>query len=205
MKKLMMIVAMIGVIGMAGSANAIVQNNTGAAPFDVPPNPPIYTDYTGSYDAAANYLEPAGGDNNYHYDYPTTAPGGRYWTPGLTGTYVVEASWATGHNSDAAYYFRSDGSLGSEVAVALDVDQGLMADLSTPPAGDASWSGYFELGTFTLIPSSTFRIHTVGPSTSPITTGLWQFSEPGGAVVVPEPAGLGLIGLALLAVRRKRS
>ena len=136
MKKLMMIVAMIGVIGMAGSANAIVQND--GAP---------YTDYVGSFGAAANYLEPAGGDTTYHYDRPSTAPGGRFWTPGLTGTYVVEASWAAeNHNSNVNYYFRSDGLPGSEVPLASGVDQKFMADQVTPrpAAGGAVWSGYFE-------------------------------------------------------------
>ena len=200
MKKLLMIMAMVAVIAMAGMADAapIVQNN--GAP---------YTDYGNSYSGSANYVEPAGGDTTYHYDYPSQVPVGRFWTPGLTGTYVVEASWATGHNHDVNYYFRSDGTAGSEAAIigAQDVDQDFMADQVTlGPIGGAGWSGYFELGTFTLIPSSTFRMHdptAVDTTHHAITTGLWQFSEPGGAV--PEPAGLGLIGLALLAVRRKRS
>ena len=54
---------------------------------------------------------------------------------------------------------------------------------------------------FDLTAASTFRIGFIG--TGGMTTGVWQFSEPGGEI--PEPAGLGLIGLALLAVRRKRS
>ena len=199
MRKLLMIVAMVAVIGMAGNASAaIVQDETDGQ-------------FSGSGWGPGDGLltgtpEPAGANNRYLTQYPGTADG--YWTPGLTGTYLVEASWATngnhGHNVD--YYFRSDGTAGSAVITLADgIDQKYLNDQAT--TGSMTWSGYYVLGTFDLTTASVFHIDQDGSwntGSGSVSTCLWQFSEPA-VVVVPEPAGLGLIGLALLAVRRRRS
>ena len=193
MRKLLMIMAMVAVIAMAGVANAapIVQEESAGhmSPLGTPPAGWI------SYFGNAAYDEPPEGDDGYMYNYNDGI-----YTPGLTGTYKVETSWCEGHGPATGgvdYFFRSDGTAGSEVPI-NNADQRKHADGS---AGASLWSDYFELGTVALTTSSTFRIDYDG---SAISTGLWRFSEAGGAPV-PEPAGLGLIGLALLAVRRKRS
>ena len=200
MKKAMMIVAMIGLIAMAGTASAIVQDESGYLA-----SPPW-----NSYSAPADYIEPLGGDGAYMYAYrPEPSPyGGGIWTPGLTGTYKVETSWCESPVTgppDVDYFFRSDGTLGSEVWI-NNVDQRYLADGSASggASGHGSWSDYYELGTVALNPSSTFRIDWIEDDPA-ITSGLWRFSEVAAGGVIPEPAGLGLIGLALLAVRRKRS
>ena len=192
MRKLLMIVAMIGVIAMAGTASAIVQDESGYLAS------PPWTSYFG----VAEFVEPAGGDGGYMYSY-----GDGIWTPGLAGTYKVETSWCESPETgppDTDYFFRSDGTVGSEVFIG-NVDQTKLADGSASggAAGHGMWSGYFELGTVTLNPSSTFRIDHLDAAPA-ITSALWQFSEVA-AAPIPEPAGLGLIGLALLAVRRRRS
>ena len=197
MKKLMVIVAMVGVIGMAGTAHAapIVQEESAGY---------LSGWGTNTYAPGAMYDEPDPGNDEYMYG-QTDA----FWTPGLTGSYKVEVSWGSqnpGQSLDMDYFFRSDGTAGSEVASVQDINQGYLADQVTPGgdppgAGAGAWSGFLELGTFDLNPSSTFRFTHGGPGGS--TQGVWRFSEP--AAPVPEPAGLGLIGLALLAVRRKRS
>ena len=196
MKKLIMIVAMVGVIGMAGAANAapIVQDDDTSGAL----SGAGWTLYTGNTDFNTGEAA-AGGDDGYTYSRGPTAG---TWTPGLTGTYLVETTWCVGHG-DTDYYFDSDGpGVDAEVFI-VSVHQTLNAGQSV--AGTSPFSGLFELGTFELNTGSVFLIKCPDwpGAITPITTGIWQFSEPGGAV--PEPAGLGLIGLALLAVRRKRS
>jgi len=170
MRRAMMIVAMAAVIGMAGAAQAapIVQDESGG-------------NFSGSgyasYYPGAHYVEPPGGDNHYKYGY---ADG--FWTPNLTGAYVVETSWGAnpGHDPHAAYYFDSDGAGGAaEVLVASGVDQRELADQVTTPAV-GTWSGGFDLGTFNLNSSSQFRFAYNG---SAITTGAWQFTD----TVIPPP------------------
>ena len=68
-----------------------------------------------------------------------------------------------------------------------------------------TWSGFYELGTFNLSSSSEFRITGWVASTEYVTSGVWQFTPTEAPLVIPGPAGLGLMGLALLAVRRRRS
>jgi len=152
-----------------------------------------------TYDyATGGAKEPEVGDNKYGLGSGTDM----IWTPGLTGKFSVDASWAAGHTAhgpNTAYYFDPDGAgAAPETLIVAGIDQENLANGGFPAAG-TSWSGFYELGTFDLTPSSEFRING-----ATITTGVWQFTPVAG-VVVPEPAGLGLIGLALLAVRRKRS
>ena len=195
MKKLLMIMAVVAVIGMAGTANAQIVQEEYAG---------YLTPWTGTYAPGAMYDEPDPGNDEYMYGYSDA-----FWTPGLTGTYKVEVSWGSqnpGHDPDTDYFFRSDGSPGSEVASVQDVDQGYLADQVTiggpGGAGAGAWSDFMELGTFDLIATSTFRFTHSGTGGGS-TQGVWRFSEP--AAPIPEPAGLGLLGVALLAVRKRRS
>ena len=195
--RMMVVVAMIGVIAMAGTAMAVMQDESGYLTPSSPPDDPGWYSYT----PAHTYDEPAGANDAYMYSNQMDG----FWTPGLTGWYVVEASWTAYNNSsytdDAGYYFRSDGTEESEVVAKEGVTQRLLADqVST---GDGLWSGFHELGTFNLNSSSEFRITGWVASTEYVTSGVWQFTE--SSAPIPEPAGLGLMGLALLAVRRKRS
>jgi hypothetical protein len=142
--------------------------------------------------------EPAGANNLYLVNYPTQTDG--YWTPGLDGTYLVEASWATNsnHSPDVDYYFRSDGTSGSAViTLAEGINQHYLNDQAT--TASLTWSGYYELGTFDLTTASTFHIDQITGNTS---TCLWQFTE------VPEPSTLVLLCMAafgfLTYTRRRR-
>lgn len=142
--------------------------------------------------------EPPPGNGGYRY----TWEGAFWWRPLLVGSDVtLEVSWGVSgnHSSDADYYFDPDGAGAlPEILLLAGLNQRQLADGSTP--GSPAWSGFREIAQgLDLTAESLFRVTGGGA----LTSGMWRFTT--AAVVIPEPAGLGLIGLSLLAVRKRRS
>ena len=243
MKKLMMIVAMIGVIGMAGAALAAppylvdivadrgqrttpvgataadftaagVVGLTGAEPVDTL-NPGATTAVligpAGTYPTAGGinvYLGGPHGENN------TTLTVGlselfvdflMIWTPDAPGPIdVTIGNVALDPSTKYRLYLWGNrnylGGTGDEICEFTPVDGDVVFDSNTTTpeylavdfTTNAAWDDVNDTIDFTLA-----RVTGFGDWNGFAITG------PGG--VVPEPAGLGLIGLALLAVRRKRS
>ncbi len=75
------------------------------------------------------------------------------YSPGVTGPIQVSVSWAAnaGHSSVARYAVTDAGGVVHQV----DVSQMQYADQTTSPASGSDWSGWYNVGSFNLGPSST--------------------------------------------------
>jgi len=220
MKKLMMIMAMAAVIGMAGSADA-------ALVFD-------------SFTADAQYVSAPGVGGTSGYATGAGVYGGGRRVIGLynegtvevditTGTYI--ATWAdpsyqelnygcsryNGVTYDHPMNLDLTGSTG--ITFVVDAYTGVFEERwyvrtnveGTPTvhsvAGHVTGVGIntipwasFDGGAINLADVDAFSSYVYGVTISEI-----RIEGLSGAAPIPEPAGLGLIGLALLAVRRRRS
>lgn len=143
------------------------------------------------------------GDGGYYW---STAPYFQY-TPGLTGTFNLEASWGaySSHSSFTGWQIDALGN-GTWVDLALGINSAGYSNgiVPTGMAGsEAQWSGFYSLGNVTLTASSIIGFTNYNAGTAGAVSDLQLTS------VVPEPGTIGLLAVAgagfLALARRKRA
>lgn len=132
-----------------------------------------------------------------------------YYTPGLTGTFNLEASWGTaaGHTQTGSYLVdpAGDGSAGYQF-LAFNIKQtgysdGVALPDGAPAKSIAQWSGFADYGPITLNPNSKIIFQNYSFLTNTGTVSDLQLTA-----AVPEPtAMLSMLGLATFASLRRRS
>ena len=219
MKKVMMIMAMVAVIGMAGSASAgpILGGGTyyelwaDGSNHDAlgAPGWVVSIGWPGIPPENGDVIRYATGDTEFKMTVTGLTGGGPYdvavlfldqWDAGADASYkAIQAGLATGALTELSMLNTVEPGIGGN-ATSTGATEGNWYQVQSDPGvvgiGTASGAGVLEI----------FLNGVVGRPVGNTTVGGEGMID--GVVltpIIPEPAGLGLIGLALLAVRRKRS
>jgi MYXO-CTERM domain-containing protein len=221
MKKLMMIVAMVAVVAMASSAMASPILTGGGVYYDLGAAGDVllddFTTVSGSHDALTNgYAYSVG-----FLEFPMEGTVSDYMR-GSGNTDVVKVT-ITGLTNDGQYdvqvlHAQREGSTLGSATGSYSFYAGLttapstyieISNTSPKPGSPWPWSYWHAtsnpgaIGTATASGSGELDVYFAGTGDNdPRIDGIVLTEI---TPVIPEPAGLGLIGLALLAVRRKRS
>lgn len=156
----------------------------------------------------------APGDGNYYYNYPTQVnPTGAQQAFNIgsllaPGTYQLEISWGVnaGHSAAVDYYYDQTGSgFGGSTLALSNVNQDTMSDgraFYSEGTVPTTWSGFADLGTFTVQAGSQIWLSKDFGDTGALTMGVLQ------ATVIPEPSAVALVGIGLFglaALRRRKA
>jgi hypothetical protein len=165
----------------------------------------------GSSDFAATTSSPGSGSYNYYF--PTTTNDAAALSIGsfvTAGLYKIEISWAanSGHSSSVNYSYDETGAgfAGSTLALSGVNQTGMSDGRAFFDTGGLplTWSGFAELGTFTVGTNSQIWLQKGLGDTAALTMGALQFT----AVPEPSTTALAIAGLVLAGstlARRRRA